>query len=168
MFPILQNSPWALYFFFFFFFFFQNYRPLFPCSLELNNVLSKQCPISQNPLEVIISKVEDIGPANVRKWKKRKMCFMANSILSHFYLSQRAFLFVNSILIYQIQYVLCYFQVHKSREGYKPLRWDAMRTSEHFLQRPCDERRGWQQNPEGNWSAWWSPNHGKETGILMV
>ena len=26
-------------------------------------------------------------------------------------------------------------------------------TSEHFLQRPCDERGGSQQNPECNWSA---------------
>ena len=41
-------------------------------------------------------------------------------------------------------------------------------TSEHFLQRPCDERGGSQQNPECNWSAWWSPNHGKETETQMV
>ena len=36
-------------------------------------------------------------------------------------------------------------------------------TSEHFLQRPCDERRGSQQNPECNWSA-----YGKETETQMV
>ena len=35
------------------------------------------------------------------------------------------------------------------------------RRSEYFLHRPCDERGGSQQNPECNWSAWWSPNHGK-------
>ena len=69
MFPVLQNSLWSL---FFFFFFFQNCRPLFPCSFELNNGLSK----SQNPWEVIIPKVEDKGPANVQKWKKWQMCFM--------------------------------------------------------------------------------------------
>ena len=33
----------------------------------------------------------------------------------------------------------------------------------YFLQRPCDERVGSQQNPECIWSAWWSPNHGEET-----
>ena len=45
-----------------------------------------------------------------------------------------------------------------------PSPWDEMlqETSEHFLQRPCDERGGSQQNPECNWSAWWSPNHGKK------
>ena len=41
-------------------------------------------------------------------------------------------------------------------------------TSEYFLQRPCDERGGSQQNPECNWSAWWSPNHGKEKETQMV
>ena len=38
----------------------------------------------------------------------------------------------------------------KSREGSKPLRW------------------GSQQNLECNWSAWWSPNRGKETRTQMV
>ena len=56
----------------------------------------------------------------------------------------------------------------KLREGFKPLKWDATETSEHFLQRPCDERGGLQQNPECNWSAWWSPNYGKETETQMV
>ena len=37
-----------------------------------------------------------------------------------------------------------------------------LETSEYFLQRPCDERGGSQQNPDCNWSAWWTPNHGKE------
>ena len=51
-----------------------------------------------------------------------------------------------------------------------PSPWDEMlyETSESFLQRPCDERGGSQQNPESNWSAWWSPNHGKETETQMV
>ena len=40
--------------------------------------------------------------------------------------------------------------------------WDEM-DAIGDLQRPCDERRGSQQNPECNGSAWWSPNHGKET-----
>ena len=31
-----------------------------------------------------------------------------------------------------------------------------------------DQREGSQQNPECNWSAWWSPNHGKETETQMV
>ena len=42
------------------------------------------------------------------------------------------------------------------------------KTSEHFLQRPCDERGGSQQNPKCNWSAWGSPNHGKEMETQMV
>ena len=41
-------------------------------------------------------------------------------------------------------------------------------TSEHFLQRLCDERGGSQQNPECNWSARLSPNHGQETETQMV
>ena len=41
-------------------------------------------------------------------------------------------------------------------------------TSEHFLQRPCDERRVSQQNPECIWSTWWSPNHGKERETQMA
>ena len=53
--------------------------------------------------EVIISKIDDKGPASVRKWKKWQIWFMVNSILSHFDLSQCVFSFVNSILIYQIQ-----------------------------------------------------------------
>ena len=65
----------------------QNCRLLFPSSFELNNVLSK----SQNPWEVIIPKVEDKGPANVRKWKKWQMCVMVSSIFSHFDLSQGVF-----------------------------------------------------------------------------
>ena len=52
----------------------------------------------------------------------------------------------------------------KSREGSKPLRCDAL----YFLQRPCDERGDSQQNPECNWSAWWSSNHGKENETQMV
>ena len=32
----------------------------------------------------------------------------------------------------------------------------------------CDEWGGSQQNPECNWSAWWSPNYGKETETQMV
>ena len=43
-----------------------------------------------------------------------------------------------------------------------------METSEHFIQRPCDERGGSQQNPECKWSARWYPNHGKETETQMV
>ena len=35
------------------------------------------------------------------------------------------------------------------------------------LQRPC-ERGGSQKNPECNWSAWWSPNDGKEMKTQMV
>ena len=26
----------------------------------------------------------------------------------------------------------------------------------------------WRTNPECNWSAWWPPNHGKETETQMV
>ena len=44
----------------------------------------------------------------------------------------------------------------------------AIGDSEHFLQRPCYKRGGSQKNPECNWSAWWSPNHGKETETQMV
>ena len=48
--------------------------------------------------------------------------------------------------------------------------WDEMlyETSIYFLQRSCDERRGLQQNPECNRSAWRTPNHGKETETKMV
>ena len=31
-----------------------------------------------------------------------------------------------------------------------------------------EEEGGSQQNPECNWSAWWSPNHGKEMETQMV
>ena len=51
----------------------------------------------------------------------------------------------------------------KSREEMR-----CYRRPEYFLQRPCDERGGSQQNPECNWSAWWSPNHGKEKETQMV
>ena len=51
-----------------------------------------------------------------------------------------------------------------SREGSKPLRLDAI----GFIQRQCDERGASQQNPECNWSAWWSPNHGEETETQMA
>ena len=43
-----------------------------------------------------------------------------------------------------------------------------METSEHFIQRPCDERGGSQQHPECKWRARWYPNHGKETETQMV
>ena len=39
---------------------------------------------------------------------------------------------------------------------------------EYFLQRPCDERGGSQQNLECHWNAWCSPNHGKEKETQMV
>ena len=54
----------------------------------------------------------------------------------------------------------------KSREGSKPLRWDAV--GDFWTFPTCDERGGSQQNPECNWSAWWSPNHGKETETQML
>ena len=51
----------------------------------------------------------------------------------------------------------------KSREGPKTVRWDAIGDFWTFPTKPCDKRGDSQQNPECNWSPWWSPNHGKET-----
>ena len=56
----------------------------------------------------------------------------------------------------------------KQREGSKPLRWDAIGDFWTFPTKTCDERGGSQQNPECNWNAWWSPNHGKEMETQMV
>ena len=55
------------------------------------------------------------------------------------------------------------------REGYGIWLYQFLIIAYLFtLQRPCDERRGSQQNLECNWSAWWSLNHGKETETQMV
>ena len=56
----------------------------------------------------------------------------------------------------------------KSIEGSKPLRWDAIGDFWKILTRPCDEIGGPQQNPGCIWSAWWSPNNGKETKTHIV
>ena len=69
-------------------------------------------------------------------------------------------------------FLLCLWELDlDSRTQEKdPSPWDEMlyETSEHFLQRPCDERGCSQQKPVCNWSTWWSPNHGEETKPQMV
>ena len=42
-----------------------------------------------------------------------------------------------------------------SREGSKPLRWDAIGNFWTFPTKTMCERGGSQQNPECNWSGWW-------------
>ena len=39
---------------------------------------------------------------------------------------------------------------------------ELLETSEHFLQRPCNEWGGSRQSPKSNWSAFWHTNRGEK------
>ena len=159
---LLQAEYPALFFFFFFFFFFITLRLYFPAERIIAGCLCIY--LNDGNLETACSQ------RNLRFFPESPRQQLFFPALRSCGRARTSHLLLRLSLCRRPSYPHSFIPMraghcqHNSKEGPKPLRWDALGDFWTFHTKTMWWTRGFVE--ECKWSAWWSPKHGEESQMV--